>query len=60
MRTLTHREAASLLRALATGGRLFGKAPGWSRDEMLSWQLERIKRLVQLAYARAPLYRRTT
>lgn len=57
MRKLTTRESASLLRALVTGGRLLSRAPGWSRDELLAWQFERIKRLVQLAYARVPLYR---
>ena len=39
------------------GARRFDRAPHWSRDETLAWQLGRVQRLVRLAYERVALYR---
>ncbi len=57
MRNLNLRELSSLLGAFAFGGRLLKKTPHLSRDEMRTWQWERLQRLVRHAFDNVAFYR---
>ena len=58
MRDLNLLENGRLLAALVAGDRFLKKAPTWSRDELMAWQWERVRRLVAHAWAEVPFYRR--
>ena len=56
MRNLNLRELSILAAGLGRTYRTLGKMPHVSRDEMLAWQFEKIRCLVEHAYLKIPYY----
>jgi phenylacetate-CoA ligase len=57
MRDLTLTELTALGTRFLFGNRFLGQAPNWSRDRMLAWQFDQIRRLVTFAFESIPFYR---
>lgn len=57
LRELSRAEYAANLAGLAVAFAAYRRREGWSAERMQDWQLVRIRRLVEHAYRRVPLYR---